>query len=115
MKDVLCESCLYGIKEAMEKPCERCEPDEKGGRSCFESVRAHTGTAYMDQRVQCPFWSWARPKYRLITCEGLITKTQTNVFRSTDETRAYITKYCENDYRRCKLYQLIEKKYETGG
>ena len=119
MKDWLCETCMHNGKKS--DVCIDCEPQDpirseySSARNQYKSIRAQSGKADLDTRVQCPFYNMARVKYRMISCEGPEEGTTLALFFTRKEyTRDYIEARCEGEYKRCRLYRMLNKEYQAG-
>ena len=72
---------------------------------------------YGDADVKCPFFN--KSDEISISCEGvdngMITK---NIFRTEQgnflrqKKKEYSDRYCKGDYKNCRLYQMLDEKYE---
>lgn len=68
-------------------------------------------TMYSDVSAKCPFYK--RCGMNSVTCEGLYNKTTLSMnFDSRNDLGNYRTLFCDNGYQKCKIYRLLEKKYE---
>ncbi len=69
------------------------------------------GTDYESVDVKCPFYITEDRKK--IFCEGLEKGSRTALeFRGSKFKENVKEKYCNGDYEKCKLYNLINQKYE---
>lgn len=68
------------------------------------------GTSYESAQVRCPFYRYNDD--RRISCEG--TEDGSFLYLYFDQKgrrKKQMTKYCEEDYENCKIYQAVMKKY----
>lgn len=63
-----------------------------------------------DEHVLCPFYK--RECDNEIKCEGLISETMTNRFHTVVEKKRHKEQYCTGKCETCKLYCVLEQKYE---
>ena len=73
--------------------------------------------SYGDEYVQCPFYS--KSDFASIFCEGVEDDMATkNIFRLPSgallkkKKEEYMLKHCCDDYKGCKIYQMLMKKYD---
>jgi hypothetical protein len=113
MKDYTCETCLH--RERDDDVCDDCEPQDPL-RCNYQSVRGTFGSGYKDTAVQCPFYRWAKTRHRLISCEGPENDTVLTLFFTRKSLQEdYLQFICEGAYTKCRIYQMLTKKYETEG
>ena len=68
-------------------------------------------TDYASVNVKCPFYLSEEEKK--IHCEGLEKGSRTALeFRGKQLKENVKGKYCNGDYEKCKLYTIINQKYE---
>lgn len=66
---------------------------------------------YNECVVQCPFFISCGK--RNITCEGITDDCTTFLmFTSKQKRDQHRNIFCENRYKYCELYEVIERKYE---
>ena len=66
---------------------------------------------YDDVSAKCPFYQ--RNSERKIVCEGIIEGSVTvQEFDKRSDKEAHRNKYCDNQYSRCKIYDILQKKYK---
>ena len=66
---------------------------------------------YIASNIKCPFWREKQnDKYR-IKCEG-ITRNTTIQLTFRGDKNWYIKDFCCKNYEKCKIYQMLNKKYE---
>lgn len=66
---------------------------------------------YNEGLINCPFYKTMA--YKSITCEG-ITDDCTNklLFTSPEKRDLHRKIFCENKYKNCEIYRMLERKYE---
>lgn len=68
-------------------------------------------STYDDVNAICPFFL-SGDKQR-ITCEGLIDRSRCiNRFDYGRDCEQYRSKYCDRHYEQCRIYKVLNKKYE---
>jgi hypothetical protein len=61
--------------------------------------------------AQCPFFKTCG-KYD-ITCEGVQPSSTTKtIFKEIASRSRYKATYCDRLYKDCRIYEMLEKKYE---
>lgn len=72
---------------------------------------------YGDADAKCPFY--AKSDNASISCEGVEENMATkNIFRASsgailrEDKERYMVKYCNCDYKQCRVYQMLMQKYE---
>lgn len=104
----LCKSCMGGA-------CEGCNPDDPA-MSNYHSMLAKRGSAFQDASVLCPFYRRVAKKQKMTICEGPMEQTVTTTFyHSREQMIEHVKKYCEGDYKSCRIFKIVnEEKYEGG-
>lgn len=76
-----------------------------------------SGRQYDDVDAICPFFILSKPNS--ITCEGIKDKTSLTLSFRTDtgqsipkDRKDYRTKFCDKNYKDCKIFKLLEEKYK---
>ena len=68
-------------------------------------------TKYSDVSAKCPFYKNSNPN--CVTCEGIYNKsTVTTRFEHRNDLGNFRALFCDSNYQNCKIYRLLEKKYE---
>lgn len=68
-------------------------------------------TTYKDVDIQCPFFKELTNKG--ISCEGLTDDSLIKLWFSSPKSKLYHTRvFCENEYKKCPIYRMLEAKYE---
>lgn len=70
---------------------------------------------WLEAYAKCPFYCCEYK--RSVTCEGYDKGMESilNKFKTEEEKTAFVRKYCtRHNYKECKLYKMIEAKYEEG-
>lgn len=68
-------------------------------------------TKYSDVTAKCPFFKSSG--MNCVTCEGLYNKsTLSQNFVNRNDLSNFRILFCDNNYQKCKIYRLLEKKYE---
>lgn len=68
-------------------------------------------SGYNEKRIQCPFYQASATQS--ISCEGVTDECITRlIFTSPKEMSLHRMTHCENKYQNCRMYRLLEKKYE---
>lgn len=66
---------------------------------------------YDDVSAKCPFYQ--RSSEKNIVCEGIIENSvSVQEFNKKSDREAYRNRYCNNQYSKCRLYDILEKKYK---
>ena len=66
---------------------------------------------YNEGLINCPFYKSMAQKS--ITCEGITEECITKLLFTSPEKRDMNRKVlCENRYKNCEIYRMLEKKYE---
>ena len=67
--------------------------------------------AYNESLILCPFYKSIATQS--ISCEGINDNCTTKLlFTSADKMNMHRKEFCECKYKLCKIYSLLEKKYE---
>lgn len=66
---------------------------------------------YNENLINCPFYEASATQS--ISCEGITDECTTRlIFTSPKEMSLHRMVHCENKYHACRMYRLLEKKYE---
>lgn len=66
---------------------------------------------YMSVEVLCPFY--LREEKQKVLCEGVEDGMGTHLtFETPEWKRLYKDRYCCNNYKTCRVYKMLEEKYE---
>lgn len=66
---------------------------------------------YKDVDVRCPFFK--RQTGVSISCEGLTDEMGIKLcFANANAQRLHMEVFCEKHYKKCEIYEILEKKYE---
>lgn len=66
---------------------------------------------YKDVDVKCPFFK--RQTNVGISCEGLTDEMFIRLcFQTAKAKDTQMEVFCDNHYRKCEIYEILEKKYE---
>lgn len=66
---------------------------------------------YHEALINCPFYKSMAQKS--ISCEGITEDCTTKLLFTSPEKRDLHRKiFCENRYKNCEIYTMLEKKYE---
>lgn len=70
------------------------------------------GTNWKSIDVQCPFYITEKDYKNIhsLTCEGLICKSCSHLFRNSREKDKHTKKYCAENYKKCGYYKSIMKE-----
>ena len=69
-------------------------------------------TNYNGVHVVCPYYA-DKEELHCITCEGVSSGTLTKVcFKKKVTKEIYRFKYCERDYQKCRIAQMLDQKWE---
>lgn len=69
------------------------------------------GTTYQSAYVKCPFYITDHGKS--IICEGVRTECSTeHRFRRKEIKDKHLQSFCCKEYKKCRMYKLLEKKYD---
>ena len=69
------------------------------------------GTTYDSVNAICPFYKSSVGKR--ITCEGITDDCITNIdFKSKNKKALHRSIFCDNKYKNCEVYRMLEAKYE---
>lgn len=64
--------------------------------------------------VKCPFFHAQDPIK--IFCEGIEAGNTIHLaFRTCDDRRRYMKRFCNCNFKTCKLYNIIDSKYDDNG
>lgn len=67
---------------------------------------------YLLRDVKCPFYLERQGDQFRIKCEGPVKNTSVQLtFRGNK--RRYFRAFCCRDYKRCRIYQMLQAKYES--
>lgn len=67
-----------------------------------------------DKLVNCPFFKSRSPL--AIGCEGILDKSITySSFRRATDKQRHVQCYCNDQYTKCPIYILNDKKYDEFG
>ena len=67
---------------------------------------------YLLRDVKCPFYLERQGDRFRIKCEGPVKNTSVQLtFRGNK--RRYFRSFCCGDYKRCRIYQMLQDKYES--
>ena len=67
---------------------------------------------YLLRDVKCPFYLERQGDRFRIKCEGPVKNTSVQLtFRGNK--RRYFRSFCCGDYKRCRIYQMLQAKYES--
>ena len=67
---------------------------------------------YLLRNVKCPFYLERQGDRFRIKCEGPVKNTSVQLtFRGNK--RRYFREFCCRDYKRCRIYQMLQDKYES--
>ena len=68
-------------------------------------------TTYKDVDIICPFYK-EHIKCQ-ISCEGITDDSLIKLWFNSPKAKAFHQEvYCENRYKYCEIYRMLEKKYE---
>lgn len=68
-------------------------------------------SGYNEKLIQCPFYEASATQS--ISCEGVTDECITRlIFTSPKEMQLHRMVYCERGYQECRIYKMLEKKYE---
>jgi hypothetical protein len=68
-------------------------------------------TTYKDVEIQCPFYK--EQVKQSISCEGLTDESIIKLwFNSQKAKELHMKVFCQNKYKNCEIYTMLEKKYE---
>ena len=68
-------------------------------------------TMFDDVEAKCPFFKSSDK--RKILCEGIIDDCATNlIFISEQKKKLHRKVFCDAKYGNCKIYKILEEKYE---
>ena len=66
---------------------------------------------YHEVLIKCPFYKSMAQKS--ITCEGITDDCITKLlFISPEKRDMHREIFCDNKYKNCEIYSILEKKYE---
>lgn len=66
---------------------------------------------YHEVLIKCPFYKSMAQKS--ITCEGITDDCITKLlFVSPEKRDMHREIFCDNKYKNCEIYSILEKKYE---
>ena len=70
---------------------------------------------HVDVDVLCPFYKGTTPKARKIKCEGISSEVCGThlAFSSCNRYERYIRSYCCGKYWMCRLFVMLNDKYDT--
>ena len=69
--------------------------------------------SYISKDVQCPYYHEVEPQK--IKCEGVDIDDQSTIhlaFGSKTKLRHYMETFCCSDYKKCRLVQMNDRKWE---
>lgn len=70
------------------------------------------GKRYVSKEVECPFYH--SEDFCKIYCEGVNEMSSIHLaFGSVTALKEYKQRYCKKDYKRCRLAEMLYKKYEV--
>lgn len=62
--------------------------------------------------AKCPFFESSGKKN--VCCEGITSASTLNIrFVSEEERNKYRKIFCDDKYRNCEIFKILEKKYEA--
>ncbi len=64
-----------------------------------------------DKTVKCPFYRERQREKKRIKCEGVVPGTTTQLTFRGDK-RWYMKDYCCKNYEKCRIYQMLDRKYD---
>jgi hypothetical protein len=68
-------------------------------------------TDFNDANIVCPFYLYSAKKS--ISCEGVTDGSRLKMlFDTHKDMHYYRCNYCSAKYKNCKIYSMLEKKYE---
>lgn len=95
-----------------------CEDAFKIIRTIYHEKEAKGGVAvatrYSDTDVKCPFYAGGTE--RAIICEGVLKSADCRSgFKSKKQKEAHFSRCCQDKYKTCKLYCVLDSKYNDKG
>lgn len=71
---------------------------------------SHYGKIYISAKARCPFYM-NHSKLK-ISCDGNIAGNKIfMVYTNNDDLKEHLRCYCQGDYKKCSVYQSLEKEY----
>lgn len=69
------------------------------------------GTSYLSTDVKCPYYK--DDKGQKLICEGIDKGCNMHFqYEKSEQKKHRMRKYCTSDFRKCGLYQVLEKNYQ---
>lgn len=72
------------------------------------------GTDYISAYIKCPYYK-STNKYCINCCDEFDKKTAyilSKVFRNMDSKKSHLKRFCCEEYKKCEIYKIIEKRIE---
>ena len=70
-------------------------------------------SSYISGRIICPFFKDTRNNNQSIVCEGVKQNTALHLtFSNKSRQKEYIEEFCCNNYKHCRIANMLFKKYE---
>lgn len=68
-------------------------------------------TTYKDADIQCPFYKGQGKQS--ISCEGIVDDSLIKQwFKFPKSKSLHMKVFCQEKYKNCEIYEMLEKKYE---
>ena len=72
-------------------------------------------SSFISKRVLCPFYKDCPQGKQKVICEGVENNTSIHLaFGQKKKQYEYLEEYCCDDYRSCRIAQMLYKKYDDG-
>lgn len=70
-------------------------------------------SSFITGRVTCPFFKDTRNNDQSIVCEGVKPNTSIHItFKNKPQQKKYAEEFCCDNYKQCRIAQMLFKKYE---